>query len=39
MVLEKGLVAINPVFDKLMTGLAEENISDNEATSYDNTGN
>jgi hypothetical protein len=39
MMLEKGLVTINPVFDKLVTSLrtaiAEENSLDKEATSYD----
>ncbi|MFL6423044.1 MAG: hypothetical protein ACJ71R_05590, partial [Nitrososphaeraceae archaeon] len=39
MILEKGLVAINPVFDKLVTSLrtavAEENSLNKEGTSYD----
>ena len=39
MILEKGQVAINPVFDKLITSLrtaiAEEHSLDKEATSYD----
>jgi hypothetical protein len=39
MILEKGLVAINPVFDKLITSLrtavAEENSLDKDVTSYD----
>ena len=38
MLLEKGYIAINPVFDKLITSLrtavAEENILDKESTSY-----
>ena len=37
--LEKSYVAINPIFDKLITSLrtaiAEENTLDKEATSYD----
>ena len=39
MILEKGLIAVNPVFDKLITSLrtaiAEENSLDKEGTSYD----
>ena len=39
MILEKGLVAMNAAFDKLVTSLrtavAEENSLDKEATSYD----
>jgi hypothetical protein len=39
MILEKGQVAINPAFDKLITSLrtaiAEENSLDKEAISYD----
>jgi hypothetical protein len=39
MMLEKSYIAINPVFDKLITSLrtaiAEENSLDKEATSYD----
>jgi hypothetical protein len=39
MILEKGLLAINPKFDKLITAfrttIAEENSLDKEATSYD----
>ena len=39
MMLEKGFIAINPVFDKLITSMrtavAEENSLDKEATSYD----
>jgi hypothetical protein len=38
MLLEKGYIAINPAFDKLITSLrtavAEENILDKESTSY-----
>ena len=38
MILEKGFVAINPLFDKLITSMgtavAEENSLDKEATSY-----
>jgi hypothetical protein len=38
MLLERGYIAINPVFDKLITSLrtaiAEENILDKECTSY-----
>jgi hypothetical protein len=38
MLLEQGYIAINPVFDKLITSLrtaiAEENILDKESTSY-----
>jgi hypothetical protein len=38
MLLEKGHIAINPVFDKLIisltTAVAEENILDKESTSY-----
>jgi hypothetical protein len=38
-VLEKSYMAINPIFDKLITSLrtaiAEENTLDKEATSYD----
>jgi hypothetical protein len=38
MLLEKGHIAINPVFDKLVislrTAVAEENILDKESTSY-----
>jgi hypothetical protein len=39
MMLEKSYIAINPIFDKLITSLrtaiAEENSLDKEATSYD----
>jgi len=39
MILEKGLLAINPKFDRLITALrtaiAEENSLDKNATSYD----
>jgi hypothetical protein len=38
MLLERGYIAINPAFDKLITSLgtavAEENILDKESTSY-----
>ena len=38
MLLEQGYIAINPVFDKLITllrtAIAEENILDKESTSY-----
>ena len=38
MLLERGYIAINPAFDKLITSLraavAEENILDKETTSY-----
>ena len=38
MLLERGYIAINPTFDKLITSLrtavAEENILDKESTSY-----
>jgi hypothetical protein len=38
MLLERGYIAINPAFDKLITALrtaiAEENILDKESTSY-----
>jgi hypothetical protein len=38
MLLERGYIAINPAFDKLLTSLrtavAEENILDKESTSY-----
>ena len=38
MLLERGYIAINPAFDKLITSLrtavAEENILDKEVTSY-----
>jgi hypothetical protein len=39
MILEKGLLAVNPKFDKIITALrttvAEENSLDKEATSHD----
>jgi hypothetical protein len=39
MMVEKSYIAINPIFDKLITALrtaiAEENSLDKEATSYD----
>jgi hypothetical protein len=39
MILEKGQLAINPAFDKLITSLrtavAEDNSMDKESTSYD----
>ena len=38
MLLEQGYIAINPIFDKLITllrtAVAEENVLDKESTSY-----